>query len=93
MKKFYTIKTKFGFFRVRIWQDRLDKIYLVEVPSFNDAMTQGYTLAEAKFMAGDLINLLCEVALDEGKIVIDDTRRVYARGKLARKTGPVAITA
>ena len=93
MKKFFTIKTEYGTFQALIWQDRRDKIYLVEVPSFDRAMTQGHTLADAKYMAGDLINLLCEVALDDGKVVIDDTRHVYARGKMARKTGPVAIAA
>ena len=54
-------------------------------------MTQGSTLGEAKEMAEDLLSILCETALDEGKVVIDDTRRVYARGKMAIKTGPVAL--
>ncbi len=93
MKKTYSIRTKYGLFRAFIWQDKRDKFYLVEVPSFDKAMTQGYTLAEAKEMAADLINLLCEDAMDNGKVVIDDNRRVFARGKLARKTGPVFITA
>lgn len=93
MKKAYSIRTKYGIFQALIWHDRRDKLYLVEVPSFNKAMTQGHTLAEAKFMAADLINLLCEVALDEGKVVIDDTRRIHARGKMAKRTGPVSITA
>ena len=91
MKKSYSIKTKYGIFQALIWQDRRDKFYLVEVPSFDRAMTQGHTLVEAKEMAQDLINILCETALDEGKVVIDDTRRVYARGKMAIKTGPVSL--
>ena len=91
MKKAYSIKTKYGIFSVLIWQDRRDKLYLVDVPSFNHAMTQGSTLGEAKEMAEDLLSILCETALDEGKVVIDDTRRVYARGKMAIKTGPVAL--
>ena len=94
MKKYYPIKTKYGLFQVLIWQNKTDKLYLVEVPSFDRAMTQGSTLTEAKRMATDLINLLAEGAIkDEGKVVIDDTRRVYGRGKLANKTGPVSIVA
>ena len=94
MKKKYLIKTDYGSFDTNIWYDRLDKLYLVEVPSFDRAMTQGSTLTEAKRMATDLINLLAEGAIkDEGKVVIDDTRRVYGRGKLANKTGPVSIVA
>ena len=94
MKKAYPIKTKYGLFRVLIWQDKHDDLYLVEIPSFSRAMTQGSTLAQAKRMAADLINLLSESAIkDDGKVVIDDTRRVYGGGKLATKTGPVSIVA
>ena len=94
MKKTYTIRTKYGLFQALIWQDKRDKMYLVEVPSFGKAMTQGFTLSEAKFMAADLINLLSLSAIkDEGKVVIDDTGHVYGKGKMATKTGPVSIVA
>ena len=62
VKKKYNIKTKYGTFVAAIWRDRADDIYLVEVPSFDKTMTQGETLADAKYMAQDLIELLCEVA-------------------------------
>jgi len=93
MKKKYLIKTKYGNFNANIWRDSVDKMYLVEVPSFNKTMTQGSSLADAKFMAQDLIELLCEVAFDEGKIVIDDERHIAARGKLGRLSGVVALAA
>jgi predicted RNase H-like HicB family nuclease len=93
MKKKYLIKTKYGSFNAIIWQDRTDKIYLVELPSFDKTMTQGSTLADAKYMAKDCVELLCEVAFDDGKIVVDDQGKVVARGKLAHISGPVAVVA
>jgi predicted RNase H-like HicB family nuclease len=92
MKKRYLIKTKYGAFNATIWKDVRDSLYVAEVPSFNKTMTQGSTLAEAKSMARDLIELLCEVAFDDGKVVIDDERRVIARGK-SRFAGAVALVA
>ncbi|MFA6519568.1 MAG: type II toxin-antitoxin system HicB family antitoxin [Candidatus Paceibacterota bacterium] len=94
MKKKYLIKTKYGNFNATIWRDNADdKMYLVEVPSFNKTMTQGMTLADAKYMAQDLIELLCEVAFDDGKVVIDDERHIVARGKLKNLSGVVALAA
>ena len=91
MKKKYLIKTEYGSFGVNIWYDNTDKLYLVEVPSFDKTMTQGSTLADAKYMAKDLIELLCEVAFDDGKIVIDDLGMFSGKGKVAQLSGPVAI--
>ncbi len=91
MKTKYLIKTKYGSFNVSIWYDRADKLYLVEVPSFDKTMTQGSTLADAKYMAKDLIELLCEVAFDDKKIVIDDRSMVVGKGKVSRLSGPVGV--
>ena len=93
MKKRYSIQTKYGVFQAAIWYDKRDKLYLVEVPSFDRTMTQGSTLADAKYMANDLIELLCEVAFDDGKIVIDDEGHVFGRGKIAKISGPVTVHA
>ena len=93
MKKKYLIKTKYGSFNVDIWYDRADKLYLVEVPSFDKTMTQGSTLADAKYMAKDLIELLCEVAFDDGKIVIDNRGMATGKGKVARLSGPITVQA
>jgi len=76
---------------VAIWYDRADKLFLVEVPSFDKTMTQGSTLSDAKYMAKDLIELLCEVAFDDDKVVIDDEGRVSGRGKFSKLSGPVAM--
>jgi len=91
MKKKYLIKTKYGNFNAVIWRDRADKLFLVEVPSFDKTMTQGSTLFDAKYMAKDLVELLCEVAFDDGKVVIDDEGRVSGRGKFSKLSGPVAM--
>ena len=91
MKKKYLIKTKYGNFNAVIWRETAEKLYLVEVPSFNKTMTQGSTLADAKYMAQDLIELLCEVAFDDGKVVIDDERHMIARGKLGRLSGALTL--
>ena len=93
MKAKYLIKTKYGSFSVSIWYDRTDKLYLVEVPSFDKTMTQGSTFADAKYMAKDLIELLCEVAFNDGKIVIDDYGMVVGKGKVSRLSGPFAVLA
>ena len=92
-KEIYLIKTKYGNFKAVIWYDRADKLYLVEVPSFDKTMTQGTTLADAKYMVKDLIELLCEGAFDDGKIVIDDEGHRVARGKLANISGPILVRA
>ena len=93
MKKMYQIKTKYGTFGAIIWYDRADKAYLVRVPSLGNAATFGSSLADAKRMAADLIELLCEVAFDKGKIVIDDERRVFGRNKLARTASVAELVA
>ena len=92
-KQAYTIKTKYGNFQAQIWNEVREKLYLVEIPSFDNSMTQGSSLAEAKRMAKDLIELLSEAAFDDGKVVVDDDRRVVGRGKLARISGPASIEA
>ncbi len=91
MKKKYPIKTTYGSFQTVIWFDKRDKVYLAEVPAFENALTQGSTLAQVKKMAADLIELLAEEALSEGKAVIDDERHIYARGKLMHHSGPIAL--
>ena len=89
----YQIKTKYGTFYAIIWHDLADKAYLVRVSSLNNAATFGSSLADAKRMAADLIELLCEVAFDKGKIVIDDERRVFGRNKLARTASVAELVA
>ena len=91
MKKVYAIRTKYGAWNTRIWYSRADKAYLVEVPSFNNAVTFGVSLVEAKRMAQDLIELLCVVAFDKGQVVIDDERSVFGRGKLSRVSGTATL--
>ena len=90
-KQTFSIKTKYGSFQARIWHETGEKLYLVEVPSFDNSMTQGSSLTEAKRMAKDLIELLSEAAFDDGKVVVDEDQRIAGRGKLARISGPATI--
>jgi len=92
-KQKYLIKTKYGNFHARIWRETKERLYLVEVPSFDNTMTQGSTLADAKYMAKDLIELLALCAFDDGKVLIDDEQHLVARGKLAHLSGPARLVA
>ena len=79
MKKKYLIKTKYGDFQVSIWYDKSDKSYLVETVGFDKTMTFGASVAEAKRMAKELIELLVECALDDGNVVVDSMMRVVGK--------------
>jgi len=79
-KQEFLIRTKDGAFRVRIWRDKGDRAYLVQGIGLPEVTTFGRTLAESKRMAREALELYCECAIDENKIVIDDKGR--ALGKL-----------
>lgn len=79
MKKKYLINTKYGDFQVSIWYDKSDKVYLVETFGFDKTMTFGASIAEAKRMAKELIELLAECALEEGNVVVDSAMRVVGK--------------
>ncbi|MEK7208451.1 MAG: type II toxin-antitoxin system HicB family antitoxin [Patescibacteria group bacterium] len=72
----YHINTKHGFFSVSIWYDVRDKAYLVRALNLPDVVTFGKTLAEAKRMAKDALELYCDSVTEQGKIVIDDARKI-----------------
>jgi len=75
-KKEYTIETEHGIYQAQIWRDVVEKIYLVRIPAFPELATFGTSLADAKRMAKDIILLHCDCLLKEGKLVVDDARRV-----------------
>lgn len=81
-KKTFSIKTKDGDFKVSIWFDKSDSAYLVKGVTLPEVVTFGRTLNEAKKMAREALELYCECAIDEKKIVIDESRR--AIGKLPK---------
>lgn len=87
MKQKYAIKTKYGEFQADISLDK-KKVYFVTIPAFPGPMTEARTLVEAKRFAAELIELECLEALHQGKVVVDDTRRVY--GKSVR-SGAVSL--
>ena len=79
MKKKYSIKTEYGPFQAVIWYDKRDKAYLAEAVAFDRTMTYGKSLAEAKRMAKELIELLVESTVDEGNAVVDSNMRVVGK--------------
>ena len=84
------IETKYGSFYAKITYSSRDRVYFVTIPTFPGVMTEAKTLPVAKRYAKEIIELQCLDALDENKIVIDDTHRAY--GKLAR-SGPLVVFA
>lgn len=79
MKQRYLIKTKYGDFYALVWFGKREKVYFVSIPAFPKVLTEARSLKEAKKYATEVIELQCLAALDERKIVIDDTRRVHGR--------------
>lgn len=79
MKQKYLIKTKYGDFYALVWFSKREKVHFVSIPAFPGILTEARSLTEAKKYAGEVIELQCLAALDEKKIIVDDTRRVYGR--------------
>ena len=62
-----------------IWFDAKDKAYLVRALGLPEVVTFGTSLADAKIMAKDAIELYCDGVIKEGNIIIDDQRRVVGK--------------
>ncbi|KKU58773.1 MAG: hypothetical protein UX81_C0016G0012 [Parcubacteria group bacterium GW2011_GWA2_47_12] len=73
------IETRHGSYYATVAYSARDKVYFVSIPAFPGVMTEARSLIEAKKFAREVIELQCLAALDEGKIVIDDTRQVHGR--------------
>lgn len=78
-KEKYLIKTKYGEYYVLIWFGVREKVYFVSIPAFPGVLTEARSIAEAKKYAVDVIELQCLAAIDEGKLVVDDTKRIYGK--------------
>ena len=88
-KKEYIIDTKHGTYQVRIWRDEREKVYLVRIPAFPELATFGTSLADAKRMAKDIVQLHCACLIREGNLVVDDGRRVAGNIPKSRILTPV----
>ena len=86
--KQFTIDTKHGSYRVEIRRDEKEGTYRVRVPAFPELATFGTSLADAKRMAKDIIELHCDCLVDEGKLIIDDTGRAAGRLPKSRVLAP-----
>ena len=88
LKQTYKISTENGMFNALIWFNKKDSAYLVKIPRLPEVVTFGKTLTEAKRMAADAIELFCECAIEEGKLVVDD--RSFVTGHIP-KTGVLTV--
>lgn len=75
----YLIETRYGSFYAIIAYSVRDKVYFVSIPAFPGVLTEARSLPEAKKYAREITELQCLAALDDGKIVIDDTRHAHGR--------------
>ncbi len=82
------VETRYGSFFVSIVYRARERIYIIAIPAFPGIVTEARSLSEAKKFAKEVIELQCLAAIEEGKIVIDDTRKVY--GKFVR-SGALAL--
>ncbi len=80
----FIIKTKTGVWQTLIWLDKKDKVYIAKTKHLPGVVTFGKTINEAKRMAKDAIELYCECEIEDGKILIDDERRVVGKLPPAR---------
>ena len=79
MKKKHLIKTKYGDFFSLIWYGAREKVYFVEIPAFPGVLTEARTMTEAKKYAAEVIELQVLAAMDDGKMVVDNAKKVYGR--------------
>ena len=66
MKKLLAVKTNFGAFECLFEPNTPEKGYTVTVPKLKGVVTCGDTLAEAKQMAREAIELHCACLLEAG---------------------------
>ena len=78
-KKQFIIHTLHGSYRARIWRDEKSRAYLADAPDFPEVATFGTSLADAKRMIKDALELHCDCLIDEKKLVVDDDGKVAGR--------------
>lgn len=79
-KKQFIIHTRHGSYRARIWRDQKSGTYGAEVHGFpEEVLTFGTSLADAKCMVKDAIELHCDCLIDERKLIVDDMGRISGR--------------
>ncbi|MBI2639467.1 MAG: type II toxin-antitoxin system HicB family antitoxin [Candidatus Sungbacteria bacterium] len=88
-KREFTIQTRNGTYKVLIWRDAKEGVYLVKGISLPEVATFGKTLTEAKKMAKDAIEIYCDCVIEDGKIVVDETRKAVGRLPKSRLFAPV----
>ncbi len=88
-KKQFVIHTRHGSYRAQIWRDEKSGTYGAEVAGFpEEVATFGTSLADAKRMIKDAIELHCDCLIGERKLVLDDTGHVAGRIPKSRVVVP-----
>ena len=77
-KKTISIKTKYGTYNVSIWFDSKDKTYLVKALGLPNVVTFGTSLADAKRMAKDAIELYYDCVVKKS-VAIDYQNRITGK--------------
>lgn len=77
-KRLIKIKTRLGIYNAVFTPNRPEKGYTVIVPKLKGVVTFGRTLAEAKKMVQEAIELHCECLLEEGLAEIKIKRPMSA---------------
>lgn len=78
-KKTVAITTRHGLYRAWIVRDVKSRTYRAEAADLPGVITFGTSIADAKRMIKDAIELHCDCLIDEQKLVVDDTRKVAGR--------------
>ena len=79
-KQIIYIKSKHGTFKCMFtWYKEDGGYYFVDVPGLPATHTFGKNLTEAKYMAKDIIDLMCEELIESNNIIIDDKNMAIGR--------------
>lgn len=73
----FDIQTKRGVYEAVFKWEEKDNVYIVTIPSLPSVFTFGKSIAKARKMAKDAIELYCDCLIEDGKAIVDDKRRVF----------------
>lgn len=78
-KKAFSIATRHGVYRAWIVRDAKSRTYRASAADLPGVLTFGTSLADAKRMVKDAIELHCDCLIEEKKLVVDDHGKVAGR--------------
>ena len=78
-KKIFAIATRHGVYSAWIVRDTKSRTYRAQARDLPGVLTFGTSVADAKRMVKDAIELHCDCLIDRHKLVVDDTGKVAGR--------------